>query len=117
MAALEAIADAARVICGAVYRNDPGARICARAERFSAENPAADVCIVQPARIQSAAIMPYTRREIGRLAVAALPPLLWISRSPHVHAVSQTSKPNSVFGGVQIGAISYCFRQISYSPE
>jgi sugar phosphate isomerase/epimerase len=45
--------------------------------------------------------MLYTRREIGRIAVAALP-----------LAASLQAKPNSVFGGVQIGTISYSFREM-----
>jgi hypothetical protein len=44
--------------------------------------------------------MTFTRRELGKLALAALP------------AASLTAKPNSKFKGVQIGAITYSFRQL-----
>ena len=46
------------------------------------------------------------RRELGKLALAALP------------ATSLFSKPNSKFSGVQIGAITYCFRSLpSTAPD
>lgn len=45
--------------------------------------------------------MLYTRRDIGRMAAVALP-----------LAARLAAKPNSVFGGVQIGAISYSFREM-----
>jgi sugar phosphate isomerase/epimerase len=45
--------------------------------------------------------MLYTRRDIGRIAAVALP-----------LAARLAAKPNSVFGGVQIGAISYSFREM-----
>ena len=60
--------------------------------------------------------MCYTRRQFGSLALAALPAATWIGH-PRWRDAAQATKPASVFGGVQIGAISYCFRQISYSPE
>jgi sugar phosphate isomerase/epimerase len=45
--------------------------------------------------------MEYTRRELGKLALAALP------------ATQLQAKPNSRFGGVQIGAITpYCYRDL-----
>jgi len=46
------------------------------------------------------------RRDFGKAALAALP------------AASLLAKPNSKFGGVQIGAITYCFRSLpSSAPE
>jgi sugar phosphate isomerase/epimerase len=62
--------------------------------------------------------MTYTRREFGQLTLAAVPVMNWIGNpSWAFQASNPAAKPNSNFGGVQIGAISYCFRQISYSPE
>jgi sugar phosphate isomerase/epimerase len=43
--------------------------------------------------------MIYTRRNFGRIALAAIP------------LASALAKINSKFGGVQIGAITYCFRE------
>ncbi|HLK64000.1 MAG TPA: sugar phosphate isomerase/epimerase [Bryobacteraceae bacterium] len=50
--------------------------------------------------------MLYTRRDIGRIALAA-------------GAVStlNAAKPNSVFGGVQIGTITYSFRELPSSAD
>ena len=50
--------------------------------------------------------MLYTRRDFGKLALAAgaASPLL-------------AAKPNSNFGGVQIGAITYSFRALPSSAE
>ncbi|MCU1329212.1 MAG: sugar phosphate isomerase/epimerase [Bryobacterales bacterium] len=45
--------------------------------------------------------MLYTRRDLGRLAAVALPV-----------AMQLNAKPNSKFGGVQVGAISYSFREM-----
>jgi len=46
------------------------------------------------------------RRDFGKLALATLP------------IAPLTAKPNSKFGGVQIGAITYCFRSLpSSAPE
>jgi sugar phosphate isomerase/epimerase len=49
--------------------------------------------------------MTFTRRDFARLAAAALP------------AASLLAKPNSVFGGVQIGVITYSFRTLPSSAE
>ena len=49
--------------------------------------------------------MIYTRRESGRLALAALP------------AAAALAAPNSRIKGVQIGAITYSFRQGVPKPE
>ena len=62
--------------------------------------------------------MTYSRRDFGKLTLAALPAATWMGNPRWgLDGAAQTVKPNSMFGGVQIGAISYCFRQISYSPE
>jgi hypothetical protein len=46
--------------------------------------------------------MLYTRRDIGKIALATLP----------VTRLMAAAKPNSNFGGVQIGAITYSFRAL-----
>ena len=55
--------------------------------------------------------MDYTRREFGKiaLATAALPLAPW--------KLMAAAKPNSIFGGVQIGAITYSFRSLPGSAE
>ena len=55
--------------------------------------------------------MDYTRREFGRiaLATATLPLTPW--------KLMAAAKPNSTFGGVQIGAITYSFRSLPSSAE
>src|SRR6267142_2427917 len=50
--------------------------------------------------------MLYTRRDIGKIALAT-----------GTAARLMAAKPNSVFGGVQIGAITYCFRDLPGSAE
>ena len=51
--------------------------------------------------------MLYTRRDIGRIAVAA----------GAASRLMGTAKPNSNFGGVQIGTITYSFRALPSSAE
>jgi sugar phosphate isomerase/epimerase len=51
--------------------------------------------------------MTYTRRDIGKFALASLP----------VAGLMAAAKPNSVFGGVRIGAITYSFRALPGSAE
>jgi sugar phosphate isomerase/epimerase len=55
--------------------------------------------------------MDYTRREFGRiaLATATLPLAPW--------KLMAAAKPNSTFGGVQIGIITYSFRSLPSSAE
>lgn len=55
--------------------------------------------------------MEYTRREFTRLALAAAPALGLVSR-PALSSAFVQSRPNSVFGGVQIGAITYSYRSM-----
>ena len=51
--------------------------------------------------------MTYTRRDVGKIALAALP----------AAGMMAAAKPNSNFGGVQIGVITYSFRQLPSSAE
>jgi len=53
----------------------------------------------------------YTRREFGKitLATAALPLAPW--------KLMAAARPNSTFGGVQIGTITYSFRSLPSSAE
>jgi len=55
--------------------------------------------------------MDYTRRDFGRiaLATATLPLAQW--------KLMAAAKPNSTFGGVQIGIITYSFRSLPSSAE
>src|ERR1039458_6189137 len=50
--------------------------------------------------------MLYTRRDLGKIALAA-----------GTAAKLMEAKPNSIFGGVQIGAITYSFRALPGSAE
>ena len=54
--------------------------------------------------------MLYTRREIGKLALMALPAASLVE-SPFA-ALAQPRKPNSVIGGVNIGTITYSYRSM-----
>jgi sugar phosphate isomerase/epimerase len=53
----------------------------------------------------------YTRREFGRLALAALPASALFEKTLFGAALVQ-AKPNSVFNGVQIGTITYSYRSM-----
>lgn len=53
--------------------------------------------------------MDYTRREFGKMALATIPALS--------AARLLAAKPNSVFGGVRIGVITYSFRALPGSAE
>ncbi len=55
--------------------------------------------------------MGFTRREFGRIALAsaALPVAQW--------RLMAAARPNSVFGGVEIGTITYSFRSLPSSAE
>src|SRR5215469_3114980 len=51
--------------------------------------------------------MNYTRRDLGKLALAAVPV-----------ALAKAAKPNSVFGGVQVGINTpYSFHNMPDSPD
>jgi len=61
--------------------------------------------------------MRWTRREFGKAALG-VPGFMWLGPSPSVRARRPGPlDPASTFGGVEIGIISYSFRQISYKPE
>jgi len=51
--------------------------------------------------------MEYTRRELGKLALAGLPGAALLGRS-----VFAQTKPNSLINGVQIGTITYSYRSM-----
>jgi sugar phosphate isomerase/epimerase len=56
--------------------------------------------------------MEYTRRELGKLALA-VPCAAVLGRSQTLFAeLVQAGKPNSKFGGVQIGTITYSYRSM-----
>ena len=54
--------------------------------------------------------MDYTRREFGKIALATLP-------AASMARLMAAQKPNSKFGGVQIGVITYSFRALPGSAE
>jgi hypothetical protein len=55
--------------------------------------------------------MLYTRREFGKVALASLPSVALLDKSVLASALVQ-AKPNSRFGGVQIGTITYSYRSM-----
>src|SRR5216117_1008496 len=55
--------------------------------------------------------MTYTRREFGKLTVAALPAVAVVRAESIVGAFAQ-AKPNSLINGVQIGTITYSYRSM-----
>ncbi len=57
--------------------------------------------------------MNYSRRDFGKLALASLPAAALLSRSGTLFAAPQKAgKPNSKFGGVQVGVITYSYRSM-----
>jgi sugar phosphate isomerase/epimerase len=57
--------------------------------------------------------MSYSRREFGKLALAGLPAAAMLGRSESIFgAFGAQAKPNSLIDGVQIGTITYSYRQI-----
>jgi sugar phosphate isomerase/epimerase len=54
-------------------------------------------------------MMSYSRREFGKLALAGLPAAALLGRSESIFG---QAKPNSTFGGVQIGTITYSYRSM-----
>ena len=60
--------------------------------------------------------MPYTRREVGKLALTALPgaALLdrWSRASAQETGSTKSRRPNSVIEGVHIGTITYSYRSM-----
>jgi sugar phosphate isomerase/epimerase len=59
--------------------------------------------------------MKYSRRELGKMALA-VPAVSWIG-APHLLARAAGQAPRADFGGVNLGIITYSFRQIGYNPE
>jgi sugar phosphate isomerase/epimerase len=55
-------------------------------------------------------MMQYTRREIGRLALTALPAAALLEHP--FAALAQTRKPNSLIDGVRVGTITYSYRSM-----
>ena len=56
--------------------------------------------------------MSYTRREFGKLALAGLPAAAVLGHNESLFGAFAQAKPNSVFNGVQIGTITYSFRDM-----
>jgi hypothetical protein len=54
--------------------------------------------------------MLYTRRDFAKIALATIP-------AASVARLMAATQPNSVFGGVRIGAITYSFRALPGSAE
>ena len=54
--------------------------------------------------------MRYTRRELGKLAITAMPAAALL-RNP-LELLAQPAKPNSVINGVNIGTITYSYRSM-----
>ena len=57
--------------------------------------------------------MRYTRRDFGKMALATVP----AAGLAPVARLMGAAKPNSTFGGVQIGIITYSFRSLSGTAE
>ncbi|MEP6916557.1 MAG: TIM barrel protein [Acidobacteriota bacterium] len=56
--------------------------------------------------------MSYSRREFGKLALAGLPAVAVLGRTDTLVNAFAQSKPNSIISGVQIGPITYSYRQM-----
>ena len=56
--------------------------------------------------------MSISRREFGRLALAGLPAAALIGRNESIFGAFLQAKPNSLINGVQIGTITYSFRNM-----
>jgi len=54
--------------------------------------------------------MRYTRRDLGKLALSALPAAAFLERP--LEALAQASRPNSTIDGVRIGTITYSYRSM-----
>src|SRR5579872_3191611 len=69
--------------------------------------------ILRPAiDCRSGGDMALTRREFGRLALAAVPAAAVGGRRGGIFGAFAPSKPNSLIGGVQIGTITYSYRSM-----
>jgi len=56
--------------------------------------------------------MSYTRREFGRLALAGLPAAALLGRGESIFGAFAQGKPNSLVSGVQLGTITYSYRDM-----
>src|SRR6185436_7252133 len=56
--------------------------------------------------------MSYSRREFGKLALAGLPAAAVLGRAESLFGAFAQAKPNSLVNGVQIGTITYSYRQM-----
>ena len=56
--------------------------------------------------------MSYSRREFGKLALAGLPAAAVLGRTESLFGAFAQAKPNSLINGVQVGTITYSFRQM-----
>jgi sugar phosphate isomerase/epimerase len=56
--------------------------------------------------------MSYSRREFGKLALAGLPAAAVLGQAESLFGAFAQAKPNSLINGVQIGAITYSFREM-----
>src|SRR5260370_32893231 len=56
--------------------------------------------------------MAYSRREFGKLALAGLPAAAVLGRAESIFGTFAQAKPNSLINGVQIGTITYSYRQM-----
>ncbi len=55
--------------------------------------------------------MAFTRRDFGKMALAGLPAAAFLD-NPLLASVFAQGKPNSKFGGVQLGVITYSYRSM-----
>jgi len=56
--------------------------------------------------------MLYSRREMGKLALAGLPAAAVLGTTESIFGAGAQAKPNSLIDGVQIGTITYSFRSM-----
>jgi sugar phosphate isomerase/epimerase len=56
--------------------------------------------------------MSYSRREFGKLALAGLPAAAVLGHTESLFGAFAQAKPNSLIDGVQIGTITYSYRQM-----
>jgi sugar phosphate isomerase/epimerase len=56
--------------------------------------------------------MAYSRREFGKLALAGIPAAAVLGHTESLFGAFAQTKPSSLFNGVQIGTITYSYRQM-----
>ena len=54
----------------------------------------------------------YTRRQFGKLALAGVPAAMIGARTESIFGAFAQAKPNSLVNGVQLGAITYSYRDM-----